>query len=91
MDPATGMIIAASIAAAAQGGMGALQGAQAKKLGKMKAKEMKRETYGTLLNDALQRNAEIEGQRLQSGMKLGKRRSQSLIDSASLLREAFGI
>lgn len=91
MDPATGMIIAATIASAAQAGGSAYQGAQSKKAGKAKAKEMKRETYATMLNDALQRSAEIEGQRLQSGMKLGKRRSQSLVDSASLLREAFGI
>lgn len=91
MDPATGMIIAATIASAAQGGMGALNSAQQRRAASRRAKETKRETYANMLNDALQRSSEIEGQSMQSSSRLGRRQAQNMMDTATILREAFGI
>ena len=91
MDPATATIVASLISAGAQAGMGALGGRREKKIGKKKAKEAKRETFADLLNSAFQREAENEVQRLESRGRLGKRRSQSSMDTANLVREAFTI
>lgn len=91
IDPATGLIVASLVSSAAQGGMGALASQREKKAAKRRANLMKKQTYSDLFNDAAMRGVDIEGQRMQSGAKLGQRRSQSMIDTAALLREAFGL
>ncbi len=91
IDPVSGMIIASAISAAAQGVGSASANASAKRSAARKAKEAKRETYANLFSDSMQRNAELEGQRMQSGAKLGKRKSQGMTDTAAMLREAFSI
>lgn len=89
MDPATAMIIASIIASATAGGMGAYSGAQAKKAGQRRAKEMKRQTYADLLNTALQNQAEIQGQGLDSSTRVGGARTRGLMDTAANIRESF--
>ncbi len=91
MDPATATILAATIAAAAQGGSTAFGMSKEKKAAKRKSKEMKRETRASLLSDALQRNAELEGHRLSSRAKMGKASTRNLLETANTLREAFNI
>lgn len=83
--------IAAAISAAAQGGTAYFGKKQQERNTKRKTKEMKRETYASLLNDAMQRNAELEGHRLSSRAKLGKASSNNSVNSSALLREAFNI
>lgn len=91
MDPGTALIVASLISAGAQAGAGALGGRREKKLSKARAKESKRETMADLLNSAFNREAENEVQRLDSRGRLGRRRSQSAMDTANLVREAFTI
>ena len=91
MDPATIAIISSLISAAAGGIGGAFSNKKMKEAAKMRSKETKRETHAGLLQDALQRSAELEGHRLSSTAKLGKRRSQSMQDTADLVRGAFNI
>jgi len=83
--------LAAAVSAAAQGGTSYFGKKQQERNTKRKTKEMKRETYASLLNDAMQRNAELEGHRLSSRAKLGKASSNNSANSSSLLREAFNI
>lgn len=91
VDPGTAMLIATAVATAAKGAGDFFSGQNAKKTGKMRAKETKRETQANMLNDALQRSAELEAQGLKSRNKLGKRKSQSMQDTADLVRGAFNI
>jgi hypothetical protein len=91
VDPGTAMLIATAVATAAKGASDYFGGQNQKKAAKRRAKETKRETYSTLFQDALNRSAELEAQRLVSSQKLGKRRSQSMQDTADLVREAFNI
>lgn len=91
IDPGTAMLIATAVATAAKAGGEAIAGSKAKKSSKMRAKEMKRETQAGLLQDALQRSSELEAHRLSSRSKLGKRSSQSMQDTADLVRGAFNI
>lgn len=91
MDPATAALVAAAIGGASILGGQAMNSANQKKAAKYRAKETKRETYAQLVQDALQREAELEAQRLKSGMKLGQRRSQELMNTSDLVRGAFKI
>lgn len=91
IDPGTAMLVAAAVSAAAQGAGQAISGSKAKKAGKLRAKEMKRETYGGLIQDALQRNAEMEAHRLSSRARVGKRSGQAMQETADLVRGAFNI
>jgi hypothetical protein len=91
MDPGTAMLIATAVATAAKGASDFMGGQSEEKAAKRRAKEMKRETHAGLLQDALQRSAELESHRLGSRQKLGKRRTQSLQDTSDLLRGAFNI
>lgn len=91
MDPATAIIVATAIASAAQGGGAAFGASKQKKADKKASKEMKRSTYADLINDSLQRQAELEGQRYSSRANVGKRRNQALLDTAASVREAFKI
>ena len=91
IDPATATLIATAIATAAKGASDYFSGQKQKKAGKMRAKETKRETMSGLLNDALQGSAEFQTQGLKSNARLGKRKSQSMQDTADLVRGAFNI
>lgn len=91
VDPGTAILIAAGVGTAAKGVGDYLSGRSSKKSGKIRAQELKRETQAGLFQDALQRSAELEAQRLNSSNRLGKRRTQSLQDTTDLIRGAFGI
>lgn len=93
MEPATAIIASTLIATAANVGSAAYgsrrQKKAQKKAQKLRAKETKRETFAELLDQAHARKAELEGMRLSSHEKLGKRKAQSLMDTAATMREAF--
>jgi hypothetical protein len=91
IDPATAMLIATAINTGAQAIGGALSSNKAKKAGKLRSKELKRETFGNLLNDAMQRGSEIQESRMKSGTRIGQRKAQNLNDTATLMRGAFGL
>jgi len=91
VDPGTAMLIATAVATAAKGAGDFMSGQGAKKAAKMRAKETKRETQAGLFNDALQRSAELQEQRLAGTRKLGKRRANSMQETADLLRGAFNV
>jgi hypothetical protein len=91
IDPGTAMLLASAVSSAASGAGEAISGRKAKKAGKLRAKEMNRETYGALIQDALQRNAELEAHGLSSRSRLGKRSGQSMQETADLVRGAFNI
>lgn len=91
MDPATAMLVATAVATAAKGASDFFSGQKQKKAGKMRAKETKRETLAGLMNDALQGSAELHTHGLKSRSHLGKRRAQSMQDTADLVRGAFNI
>ncbi len=91
MDPGSAMLIAAAISSAAQGAGTAMGASKQKKADKAASKEMRRGTYADLINEARDRQAEVEGMRYNSRYKLGKQRNQALMDTAATVREAFGI
>lgn len=91
VDPATAMLIATAVSSAAKGIGSAISGNKAKKSAKMRTKQMKRETRAGMLQDAQQREAELEGHRLSSRAKSGKRSSESMQNTAELVRGAFNI
>lgn len=91
MDPGTAMLVATAIATAAKGAGDYMSGQNAEKAAKRRAKETKRETYANLFDEALGRSGELEGHRLQSRNRLGKRGTQSMLDSSDLIRGALGV
>lgn len=91
VDPGTAMLIATAVATAAKGGGDYLSSQGSLRQAKRRAKETKRETHAGLLQDAMQRSAELEGHGLASRKKLGQRKAQSMQDTADLVREAFNI
>lgn len=84
VDPATAMLIATAISTAAEG-----IGKRA--ASKRKGKETKRDTYAGLLEDALKRSTELEGHRLSSRAKLGKRSALNAQNTSDLVRGALSI
>lgn len=91
MLPAAAVLVASAISAASKGYGDYKANKNAKKQAKYRSKEMERETHAGLLQDALSRSAELEGHRLSSRKKLGKRRAESLQDTADLMRGAFNL
>ena len=91
VDPGTAALLATAVSTAAKGAGDYMSSEKSRKVGKYRAKETKRETFADLLNDALQRSAELEAQRLAGTQKLTKRRTQSLMDSSDLIRGALNI
>lgn len=91
VDPGTAMLIATAVATAAKGAGDYMSGQSAKKSSKLRAKELERETQAGLFQDALQRSAELESHRLKGKSRLGKRKTQSMQDTADLVRGAFNI
>lgn len=91
VDPGTAMLIATAVATAAKGAGDFMSGQGAEQAAKRRAKEAKRETQAGLFQDALQRSAELEAHRLSSRNRLGKRKGQSMQDTADLVRGALSI
>ena len=91
IDPVTATLIATAVATAAKGASDYFTGQKQKKIGKMRAKETKRETLSGLVNDAMQGSAELSSHGLGSRAKMGKRRAQSGQDTADIVRGALNI
>ena len=91
MDPGTAMLVATAVATAAKGASDFFTGKSADKAAKRRAKETKRETHAGVLQDALQRSAELQAHGLQSRGKLGKRKTQASQETSDLIRGAFKI
>lgn len=91
MDPVTAGIIIAVISGAAKAGSSLLGAAQEKKMAKKRAKEMKRSTYGDILNTALQQGSDIEAQRLESSARKNRRHTQALMNTAAGVRESLNL
>lgn len=91
MDPATALLVTTAVAAAAKGAGSYFGSQQEQKAAKRRAKETKRETHANMLNDALQRSAELEAHRLASRQKLGKSRANKSQETADLVRGALNI
>lgn len=91
LDPATAILVATAISTAAKGAGDFAAGKSSEKASKRRSKETKRETYAGLSNDSLQRGAELEAHRLASRQKLGKRKAESMQETADLVRGAFNI
>lgn len=91
VDPGTAMLIATAVATAAKGAGDYMSGKNSTKAAKLRAKETRRETQAGLFNDALQRSAELQEQRLAGTRKLGKRKANSMQETADLLRGAFNV
>lgn len=77
--------------AAAEGGKKYLEGRAEAAGNKRKNKQKRRETEAELFDAALDRARRLEEQRLKSGSKMSKSRSESLQDTADLLRGAFSV
>ena len=88
MSADAGVAVAQGIAQAIQG---ALAAKRAKKTGKLKTKEMKRETQAGLLSDAEQREAEMEEHSMASSERKARRSSRSMQDTADTVRKAMNI
>lgn len=91
MDPGTAMLIATAVGTGAKAGSDYFGAKKAKKSGKMRALELKRETLSDLLNQALQGSAELEGHGLKTRSQLARRKGQSMQETADLVRGAFNI
>lgn len=89
IDPVTAGLIWQGVSAAAEAGSKAIGASKAKKAAKRRFKEEKRETYGDVLNEAQNREAELRGHRLSSGAKFGRRHAQSLQETSDLVRKAL--
>lgn len=91
VDPGTAILIASAIAASAKGAGDFYGSKSQEKQAKRRAKETKRETHASLLDEAMNRNAELEAHRLSSRNKLGKSKARSSQDTADLVRGALNI
>jgi pyridoxal/pyridoxine/pyridoxamine kinase len=85
------MLIATAVSTAAKGAGDYFSGQGSARQAKRKAKETRRETEAGMLQDALQRSAELQAHGLASRKKLGQRSAQSMQNTADLVREAFNI
>ena len=83
-----GVAVVQGIASAIQG---ALAAKRAKKAGKLKAKEMRRETQADLLSDAEQREAEMEEHGMASSERNARRSSRLKQGTADTIRKAMDI
>ena len=90
------MTVAIPVGLAVVGGIakaieGALAAKRAKKAGKLKAKEMRRETQADLLSNAEQREAEMEEHGMASSERSARRSAKSKSDTADTVRRALSI
>jgi len=83
-----GIGVVQGIASAIQG---ALAAKRAKKAGKLKAKEMRRETQADLLSNAEQREAEMEEHGMASSERNARRSSRLKQGTADTVRKAMNI
>jgi hypothetical protein len=91
VDPGTAILIASAIAASAKGA-GDLYGSKSQeKQAKRRAKETKRETQASLLDEAMNRNAELQAHRMSSRNKLGKSKVRASQETSDLVRGALNI
>jgi len=88
MSVPVGIGIVQGIASAIQG---ALAAKRAKKAGKLKAKEMRRETQADLLSNAEQREAEMEEHGMASSERNARRSSRLKQGTADTIRKAMDI
>jgi hypothetical protein len=91
IGPAAAIIIAQAISSAAKAGGEAIGAKKEKKAAKRRSKEMKRETHADLLNESLNRGAELEAHRLKTSGNMAKRKGQSFNDTADTVRGALNI
>ena len=91
VSPATAMLIATAVSAAAKGASDYFGNKKEKKANKRRAKETERETKANLVQDALQRSAELKGHKLSSHRKLAKGRAASSQETSDLIRGALKI
>lgn len=91
VDPGTAMLIATAVATAAKSAGDFFGNKSQEKQAKRRAKEAKRETQANLMDEAMNRSAELEGHRLSSRNKLGKSRARASQDTADLVRGALNI
>lgn len=91
VDPATATLIASAIANSVKIGSDMLSGKKGDRQSKRKAREMQRETEADMLNEAFQRSADLEGHRLNTRKRLGKRKGQSMQETSDLMRGALNI
>lgn len=91
VDPGTALLVATAVATAAKGAGDYLSSKKAKKQAKMRSKEMKRETHAGILEEAQKRGLDLEAQRLSGSQKMGKRKAQSMQDTADIMRGALNI
>ena len=88
MSVPAGIAVVQGIASAIQG---ALAAKRAKKAGKLKAKDMRRETQADLLSNAQQREAEMEEHGMASSERNARRSSRLKQDTADTVRKAMNI
>ena len=91
VDPGTAMIIAQAIASAAKAGGDFLGGKTQEKQAKRRARETERETHANLMDEALNRNAELEAHKLASRNRLSKSKARTSQETADLVRGALSI
>lgn len=91
VDPGTAMLIATAVATAAKGAGDFFGNKSAEKQAKRRSKEAKRETQASLMDEALNRDAELTAHKLASRNKLGKSKTRSSQDTADLVRGALNI
>jgi hypothetical protein len=91
MDPGTAILISTAIATAAKGAGDYISGQKQGDIGKRRAKQTKRDTYADLLNEAMQRSAELRAHELASRQKLGKRQVGNFQDTSDIVRGALSI
>lgn len=91
IDPGTAMLIATAVSSAAKGAGDYFGSRSQKKNARRRAKETKRETQASLMNDALSRGTELEAHKLAGRNKLGKSKAKSSQDTADLVRGALNI
>ena len=86
MDAAT---IAALLYGASQGASSIYGDSKNKEANKQKELETRRATLLYMINDALKRQTELQGQQYSSSQKMGKSSSNSLMDTAATMRGIF--
>lgn len=91
VDPGTAMLIATAVATAAKGAGDFMGNKAQEKQAKRRAKEAKRETQASLMDEALNRDAELVAHKYASRNRLGKSRAKASQDTAELVRGALNI
>lgn len=91
VDPGTAMLIATAVATAAKGAGDIMGNKAQQKAAKRRAKEAKRETQASLMDEALNRDAELESHKYSSRNKMGKSKARNSQETADLVRGALNI